>query len=89
MEIGIGLDVISEETPTLPDAKRGDSVEGLIRETEEQLAADLIWWPCSFCGRHVLVAVGRGREKCACGAVRCHSRGQEGWRRDGKEWWFC
>lgn len=76
-----------------PDAKRGDSVAGAEPdETPEQSAAGLVWWPCSFCNRFVLVDAwpklhGR-RERCACGARRIISRETEGWTRGGKTWWF-
>jgi len=90
--VQVSFEVVTDDTPSRPHAKRGDSIRAGgrgITETDEQLSAGLIWWPCSFCNRHVLVSVNiRGRERCKCGAVRCHSQGQEGWRRDGKEWWF-
>lgn len=87
--IQIGLEVITDKTQTLPNAKRGDSHVGVVVTTQEQSDADLNWWPCSFCGRRVLVNVyGRG-EKCACGAKRFNRKNGEGWRRGLKEWWFC
>jgi hypothetical protein len=82
--------------PVYPDAKRGDSVAGRVTETKEQQDAHLVWWPCSFCGRKVLVAVyERHYERCACGARRCYHTDkakdiyEEGWRKDGQERWFC
>jgi hypothetical protein len=88
--IKIGFDVITDNTPTLPDARRGAATKAPIRETSEQLEAGLVWWPCGFCGLRVLVdSLKRGRERCQCGAVRCFSKGSEGWRKDGREWWFC
>lgn len=69
IEISFEIDCIGPSTPTLPDAKRGDSVKGPIKATEAQLHAGLCWWPCSFCDRKVLVSIGRTRERCKCGAV--------------------
>jgi len=88
-KLGIGMDFITEATPTLPNVKRGDTSDHLVTETPEQLKDNLVWWPCSFCGRYVLVDSFRfTRERCKCGAVRIHSKGSEGWRKDDEEWWF-
>lgn len=90
MRVGIGFDIVTTLTPTLPDAKRGATAQAPIQETSEQLEAGLVWWPCSFCNLRVLVdSRKRGRERCACGAVRCHSGRSEGWRKGKQEWWFC
>lgn len=87
--IKIGFDVITDKTPMLPTAKRGDSANAPIQETDEQLAAGLVWWPCSFCNLRVLVdSYKRGRERCQCGAVRFHAGNSEGWRKGSQEWWF-
>jgi len=89
MQVQTTIDMINWNTPTMPAAGRGAVCEGSIKETTDQLDAGLVWWPCSFCGKKVLVdSKSRGREKCSCGAVRCHYRGQEGWCKDGDEWWF-
>lgn len=85
----IFFDLITDKTPTLPNAKREAVTVPPITETSEQLAENLIWWPCSFCGKRVLIASFiRGREKCTCGAVRCHSQGAEGWQKDGEVFIF-
>ena len=52
-EINITFTCDDSNTPTLPDAKRGDSSETHHLETKEQLDAGLIWWPCGFCGREI------------------------------------
>jgi hypothetical protein len=89
IQIHIGIDCVTADTPSLPDAKRGAVAKPPITETAEQLEAGLVWWPCSFCDARVLISAGRRtREKCECGAVRVHSHGAEGWRKDGGEWWF-
>jgi len=89
IHVGLGFDMIDASTPTLPNAKRGDCSEVLVKETSEQLAAGLVWMPCSFCGRRVLVDCKRAtRERCKCGAIRCHHLGEEGWRKGKNEWWF-
>lgn len=85
----ISLDVITDKTPTLPQAVRGSVHVGFVKETQDQLNNDLVWCPCSFCGRHVMVLTyGRG-EKCSCGARRFNRKNGEGWKKNGKEWWFC
>jgi len=89
-EIQMLMELNTWNTPTIPDAVRGSVVDPPVTETREQLDSGLIWWCCSFCGRMVMINCSiRGRERCSCGAVRCHYCGQEGWRKDGKTWWIC
>ena len=83
------MDCTTDQTPSWPDAARGDCFDGSITETRAQLDQNLVWEPCAFCGLKVLIRCDiRGRERCSCGAVRCHHRGQEGWRRGDDEWWL-
>jgi hypothetical protein len=97
MNLGIGISLHLQSDPTFPEAKRGHVIppDQTPRATDEQLALGLIWWPCSFCHSWVLVdSTRRARERCSCGARRCHHTSRdgyysEGWRRDGKTWWFC
>lgn len=80
--LSIGWDVIDSSTPTLPNAKRGRVSEKHVKATEEQLKAGLIWWPCGFCGRYVLIDSWRNtREKCTCGAVRRNHHGNAIWKK--------
>lgn len=89
VKIGLDFEVVTGATPSVPGAKRGAVYDGVVCETWDQLEAGLVWLPCLFCGRRVLIDSNvRGREKCSCGAIRCHSRGSEGWRKDGDEFWF-
>jgi len=97
MSVGLGItfEFNDGKEPMYPDAKRGDSVEGRARETPGQREAGLVWWPCSFCGRKVLVdAWRRTRERCACGARRTTHTDtardiyEEGWRKGEQEIWF-
>ena len=89
IHVGLGFDMVTGSTPTLPNAKRGDCSDVLVRATSEQRAAGLNWIPCSFCNRYVLVDTNRAtRERCKCGAVRCHNQDEEGWRKGKKKWWF-
>jgi len=89
IEIVLRMEVITDQTPVMPGAKRGEVYTGAIQETGDQLEAGFVWWPCLFCGRKVLVDSNvAGRERCSCGAVRCHWRGMEGWRKNGEECWF-
>lgn len=101
--ISISMTLHLHDDPTIPDAKRGHVASGAGRPpqtTDEQSAAGLIWWQCTFCHSWVLVdAYRQTREKCTCGARRCHHTSRpdswgekyysEGWTRDGQTWWFC
>lgn len=93
ISINIGWSLTTGESPVFPDAKRGAVYErtGPLapRATLQQLDAGLIWASCCFCGAFVLIdAERRTRERCSCGAVRCHRNGADGWRRDGESWWM-
>jgi hypothetical protein len=96
MNIGMRIEIRDGNEPTVPTAKRGAFFQGLVRTTDEQSEKGLTWWPCAFCGGNVLVDVYRNtRERCACGARRCHHtdtrRGiyEEGWRLNGHTLWYC
>ena len=96
MAINLNIELATGYEPKDPNAKRGDSIAGPVQETREQLAGGLVWATCSFCGGHVLVGIRRDyRERCACGARRCHHtdsrRGTyaEGWRCGTEERWLC
>lgn len=88
-QISLTIDCITADTPAMPEARRGTVAAGPLRETAEQLANNLVWWPCAFCGRYVMVDCSRrGRDRCTCGAVQCWCKGDCGWRKNGEESWF-
>lgn len=93
--ISLGMSISTSASPVYPNAKRGSVVPrsetGIYepRTTDEQDEDGLLWWPCSFCEAWVLVDAFRlTRERCACGARRCHRNGNDGWTKDGVTWWF-
>ena len=87
-------------TPKNPEAKRGDFSEIHLAETKEQLAQNLIWDRCPFCGGYVMIQTwlaihNHSREKCRCGAKRLERylwKNKEpvglesGWKKNGEEW---
>ena len=79
-EINISFTCDDSNTPTLPDAKRGDCSETHHLETKEQLDAGLVWWPCGFCGLEILIGMNT-RETCKCGAKRHNHHGYLSWQK--------
>lgn len=92
VDIQIGFETVTSDTPTLLDAKLGDTSKTQVIETSEQNHAGLIWDKCPFCGGYILIDVWKQhREKCACGAVKILRKGGMvcGWKKDGVEWIMC
>ena len=89
-DISISAYAIDSTTPELPGAKRGAVSDFLPLETDAQLKAGLIWWPCAFCGKLVLIDAYRNtREKCSCGAERRNRHGNANWFKDGETIEYC
>lgn len=84
-EISLSFIVTDSNTPELPGAQRGAVSDRHVAETDEQLKGGLVWWPCGFCGRFVLIDAYRNtREKCTCGAERRNRYGNAYWIKNGE-----